>query len=218
MSPKEVELKYLVTAEVKATTLPPPLPKSWSYAHEAPTRELLSDEYLDDDRALLSSLGLSLRRRVSERVPAQPGDPVTAYWLKGRDPADGALHSRLELQLSGLDDPALAAAISERGGAAPALHIQVLLSQERASWVVVHDSGAKGTLSIDHVSGSLRGIEFSWDELEIEIHAQEATARTLAAELAAALNALPYLAPNPLAKIDRARFAAAQAKGEPLRG
>ncbi len=213
MSPKEVELKYLVTPEAQATVLPPPLPNSWSYAHEEPTRELLSDEYLDDDRAQLASLGLSLRRRVSDRVPAQHGDPVTTYWLKGREPADGALHSRLELQLSGLDDPALAAAIAERGGAAPALHIQVLLSQERASWVVMHDSGAKGTLSIDHVSGSLLGVALSWDELEVEIHAQEAKATTLAAELDAALKALPFLAPNPLAKIDRARYLATQARG-----
>ena len=218
MSPKEVELKYLVTPEVQATSLPPPLPNSWSYAHEEPRRELLSDEYLDSDRAQLASLGLSLRRRVSDRsvldrVPAQHGDPVTTYWLKGREPADGALHSRLELQLSGLDDPALAAVISERGGAAPALHIQVHLSQERASWIVMHDSGAKGTLSIDHVSGSLLGVALSWDELEVEIHAQEAQATTLAAELDAALKALPFLAPNPLAKIDRARYLATQARG-----
>jgi hypothetical protein len=213
VNPKEVELKYLITPDELATTLPPPLPKSWSYAHETPRRELLSDEYLDGDRAQLASFGLSLRRRVSDRVPEGHSNPVTTYWLKGREPAEAALHSRLEVQLSGLDDPALAAAISERGGVAPALHIQVLLSQERASWDLAHDSGAKATLSIDHVSGTLLGVALSWDELEVEIHGQEERATTLAAELDTALKALTFLTPNPLAKIDRARYLATQAKG-----
>ena len=112
-----------------------------------------------------------------------------------------------------LDDPALAAAIGERGGVAPSLAVRASLRQDRASWVVRHRSGVTGTLSIDRVSGAALGVEVSWSELEVEIHAQEAQAATLAAELDGALKILPFLTPSTIAKIDRATLLATRKSG-----
>ena len=210
MSPKEIELKYLIARDAAPPVLPPPLPASWSYSDLEARRELLSDEYLDDERSQLAVVGLSVRRRVSEHVPVEPGDPVTTYWLKGRETPDGALHVRLERELSGLDDPALLAAIPRRGGAAMRLHVQVRIKQQRRSWELVHGSGVRGTLSVDHVSGLLRGVGFSWDELEIEIHAPVERAKEAATELDGALKQLLFLTPSHLAKIDRANYLVAQ--------
>ena len=69
MSPKEIELKYLIARDAAPPVLPPPLPASWSYSDLEARRELLSDEYLDDERSQLAVVGLSVRRRVSEHVP-----------------------------------------------------------------------------------------------------------------------------------------------------
>ena len=218
MSTREVELKYLIAPGSESIAPPPPLPSSWSYAHPEPTRALLVDEYLDDDRNTVARRGLSLRRRTlshrdNDAVPAERDASATTYWIKGREPAEGALHSRLERQLRGLDDPALAAAIGERGGVAPSLAVRASLRQDRASWVVRHRSGVTGTLSIDRVSGAALGVEVSWSELEVEIHAQEAQAATLAAELDGALKILPFLTPSTIAKIDRATLLATRKSG-----
>ena len=70
-----------------------------------------------------------------------------------------------------------------------------------------------GTLSIDRVSGAALGVEVSWSELEVEIHAQEAQAATLAAELDGALKILPFLTPSTIAKIDRATLLATRKSG-----
>ena len=222
MSTREVELKYLIAHEPPSSALPPPLPPPWSYVHPEPTRELLTDEYLDDDRATIARLGLRLRRRVSiprdsDRRSVQHADPVTTYWLKGREPAEGSLHSRLEREITGLDDPVFAAASGGRFGAEPSLKVQALLRQERDSWIIAHSSGRTGSLSIDQVSGSLLGVELSWGELEVEIHAPESEATNLAADLDESLKALSFLTPSTQAKFDRAMAMAKNIRRERVR-
>ena len=92
-----------------------------------------------------------------------------------------------------------------------------LLRQERDSWIIAHSSGRTGSLSIDQVNCSLLGVELSWGELEVEIHAPEAEATNLAADLDESLKALSFLTPSTQAKFDRAMAMAKKIRRERVR-